>query len=55
VEYLHSLDSNNKDSSILSLVGITRVFVADIVVVGEEVVDDYIKDIADIDEVWERI
>jgi hypothetical protein len=51
VEYLYNLDSNNKDSSILSLVDITRVLIADIVVVEEEVVEDYIEDIADIDEV----
>jgi hypothetical protein len=36
-------------------VDITRVLVADIVAVEEEVVEDYIKDIADIDEVWERV
>jgi hypothetical protein len=35
--------------------GITRVLVADIVAAEEEVVEDYIEDIADIDEVWERI
>jgi hypothetical protein len=29
--------------------------VADIVAAEEEVVEDYIEDIADIDEVWERI
>jgi len=51
VEYLYNLDSNNKDSSILSLVSITRVLVVDIVVVEEEVIEDYIEDIADIDEV----
>ena len=51
MEYLYSLDSNNKDSSILSLVSITQVFVANIVVVEEEVIEDYIEDIADIDEV----
>ena len=51
MEYLYSLDNNNKDSSILSLVGITRVLVADIVVVKEEVIEDYIEDIVDIDEV----
>jgi hypothetical protein len=51
VEYLYNLDSNNKDSSILSLVSIIRVLVADIVVVEEEVIEDYIEDIADIDEV----
>jgi hypothetical protein len=32
-------------------VGITRVLVADMVVIEEEVVEDYIEDIADIDEV----
>jgi hypothetical protein len=32
-------------------VGITRVLVADIVVVEEEVVEDYIEDMADMDEV----
>jgi hypothetical protein len=32
-------------------VGITRVLVADIVAAEEEVVEDYIEDIADIDEV----
>jgi hypothetical protein len=36
-------------------VGITRVLVADIVAAEEEVVEDYIEDIADMDEVWERI
>ena len=51
MEYLYNLDSNNKDSSILSLVGITQVLVADIVVVEEEVIEDYIEDITDIDEV----
>jgi hypothetical protein len=51
VECLYNLDSYNKDNSILSLVSITRVLVVDIVVVEEEVVEDYIKDIADIDEV----
>jgi hypothetical protein len=51
VECLYNLDSNNKDSSILSLVGITQVLVVDIVVVEEEVIEDYIEDIADIDEV----
>jgi hypothetical protein len=34
-------------------VGITRVLVVDIVAVEEEVVEDYIEDIADMDEVWE--
>jgi len=51
VEYLYSLDNSNKDSSILSLVGITRVLIADIVVVEEEVIEDYIAGIVDIDEV----
>ena len=51
MEYLYSLDSYNKDSSILSLVGITRVLVVDIVVIEEEVREDYIEDIADINEV----
>ena len=51
MEYLYNLDSNNKDSSILSLVGITRVLVVDIVVVKERVVEDYIEDIVNIDEV----
>jgi hypothetical protein len=32
-------------------VGITRVLVADIVAAEEEVIEDYIEDIADIDEV----
>jgi hypothetical protein len=32
-------------------VGITRDLIADIVAVEEEVVEDYIEDIADIDEV----
>jgi hypothetical protein len=32
-------------------VGITRVLVADMVAVEEEVVEDYIEDIADMDEV----
>jgi len=32
-------------------VGITRVLVVDIIVVEEEVIEDYIKDIIDIDEV----
>jgi hypothetical protein len=32
-------------------VGITRVLVADIVAVEEEVVEDYIEDMADMDEV----
>jgi hypothetical protein len=36
-------------------VSITRVLVADIVAVEEEVIEDYMEDIADIDEVWERI
>ena len=51
MEYLYSLDNNNKDNSIFRLVGITRVLVADIVVVEEEVIEDYIEDIVDIDEV----
>jgi hypothetical protein len=51
MEYLYNLDSNNKDSSILSLVGITQVLIADIVAVEEEVIEDYIEDIVDIDEV----
>jgi hypothetical protein len=34
-------------------VGITRDLVADIVVVEEEVIEDLIKDIADMDEVWD--
>jgi len=51
MEYLYSLDNSNKDNSILSLVGITRVLVADIVVVEEEVIEDYIVGIVDIDEV----
>ena len=51
MEYLYNLDSNNKDNSILSLVSITRVLVVDIVVVEEEVVEDYIEDIVDINEV----
>ena len=55
MECLYSLDSNNKDNSILSLVSITRVLIADIVVVEEEVIEDYIAGIVDIDEVWERI
>jgi hypothetical protein len=29
--------------------------VADIIAAEEEVIEDYIEDIADIDEVWERI
>jgi hypothetical protein len=32
-------------------VGITRVLIADIVAIKEEVIEDYIEDIADIDEV----
>jgi hypothetical protein len=32
-------------------VGITRVLVADIVAAEEEVIEDYIEDIADIDKV----
>ena len=48
---LYSLDNSNKDSSILSLVDIIRVLVADIVVVEEEVIEDYIAGIVDIDEV----
>jgi hypothetical protein len=32
-------------------VSITRVLIADIVVVEEEVIEDYIEDIVDIDEV----
>jgi len=51
VEYLYSLDSSNKDSSILNLVGITRVLITDIVVREEEVIEDYIVGIVDIDEV----
>jgi hypothetical protein len=51
VECLHNLDSNNKDSSILSLVGITRVLVADMVAAEEEVVEDHMEDMADMDEV----
>ena len=51
MEYLYNLDSNNKDSSILSLVGITRVLVADIEVIEEEAIEDYIEDIVDMDEV----
>ena len=39
------------DSSIFSLVSITRVLIADIVVVEEEAIEDYIEDIVDIDEV----
>jgi hypothetical protein len=55
VECLYNLDSNSKDNSILRLVGITWDLVADMVVVEEEVIEDYIEDIADMDEVWERI
>jgi hypothetical protein len=51
MEYLYNLDSNNKDNSILRLVGITWDLVADIVVVEEEVIEDYIEDIVDIDKV----
>jgi len=51
VEYLYSLDNSNKDSSILSLVGITQVLIADIVVVEEEAIEDYIVGIVDIDKV----
>jgi hypothetical protein len=51
VEYLYNLDNYNKDNSIYSLVSITRVLIADIVVVEEEVIEDYIEDIADIDKV----
>jgi len=51
VECLYSLDSNNKDNSILSLVSITRVLIADIVVVEEEAIEDYIASIVDIDKV----
>ena len=51
MECLYSLDNNNKENSILSLVGITRVLVVDIVVVEEEVIEDYIVGIVDIDEV----
>jgi len=51
MEYLYSLNSNNKDNSILRLIGITRVLVVDIVVIEEEVREDYIEDIADINEV----
>jgi len=51
MEYLYSLDSSNKDNSILSLVGITRVLVAGIIVAEEEVIEDYIAGIVDIDEV----
>jgi len=51
MECSYSLDSSNKGSSTLSLVSITRVLVADIVVVEEEVIEDYITGIVDIDEV----
>jgi len=51
MEYLYSLDNYNKDNSILSLIGITRVLVVDIVIIEEEVIEDYIEDIVDIDEV----
>ena len=51
MEYLYNLDNNNKDNSILSLMSITRVLVVDIVVIEEEVIEDYIEDIVDIDEV----
>jgi len=52
VEYLYNLDNNNnKNNSILRLIGITRVLIADIVVIEEEVIEDYIKSIVDIDEV----
>ena len=55
MECLYSLGSNNKDSSILSLVSITRVLIVDIVEIEEEVIEDYIAGIVDIDEIWERI
>ena len=52
MEYLYNLDNNNnKNNSILRLIGITRVLIADIVVIEEEVIEDYIKSIVDIDEV----
>jgi len=51
VEYLYSLDNSNKDNSILSLVSITQVLIVDIVVVEEEVIENYIAGIVDIDEV----
>ena len=51
MEYLYSLDNNNKDNSILRLVGITRVLIANIIVVEEEVIEDLIEDIVDINEV----
>jgi hypothetical protein len=51
MEYLYSLDNYNKDNSILSLISITRVLIVNIVVIKEEVIEDYIKDIVDIDKV----
>ena len=50
MEYLYSLDNNNKDNSILRLVGITRVLIANIVVIEEEVIKDPIEDIIDINK-----
>jgi len=51
VKYLYSLDNSNKDNSILSLVGIIRVLIVDIVVIEEEVIEDHIVGIVDIDKV----
>ena len=51
MKYLYSLNNSNKNNSILSLVSIIRVLIVDIVVVKEEVIEDYIVGIVNIDEV----
>jgi hypothetical protein len=49
VEYLRNLANNRLDNSIPRLEGIIRVLVVDIVVVGEEVIED-IEDIIEVVE-----
>jgi len=52
VEYLYSLANSRLNNSIPRLEGITRVLIVNIVVKGEEVIED-MKDIEDIVEVVE--
>jgi hypothetical protein len=49
VEYLRNLASSKLDNSILRLEGIIRVLIVDIIVVGEEVIED-IEDIVEVVE-----
>jgi len=51
VKYLYSLDNSNNNSIIFSLVSITRVLIVDIIIVEEDIIEDYIVDIVDINKV----